>query len=123
MISPLVLKTIKDRNEKTTEEKLERNVKNMTTYALVDTKNASNVKKWEILDTVTINKEDIMDCNKIRDWYKENSGIDVNPLDLYLKMCGLQRDDYDFPYIGVTRSDTEPLLMIIVIENGEIFQP
>ena len=27
MISPLVLKTIKDRNEKTTEKKLERNVK------------------------------------------------------------------------------------------------
>jgi hypothetical protein len=45
MISPLVLKTLKDRNEKTTEEKLERNVKNMTTYALVDTKDTNNVKK------------------------------------------------------------------------------
>lgn len=124
MINPLVLQTLKNRNEKTaSNKKIERNVKNMTTYALVNTKNTNKTNEWEVLDTVTINKEDIMDCKKIRDWYKENSGTDVNPFDLYPKMCGLKRDDYDFPYIGVTKNDTDPLLMITIIENGKIFQP
>ena len=120
MISPLVLKTIKDRNEKTTEEKLERNVKNMTTYALVDTKNTNNVKQWEILDKVEINKVDLMDCIKIQKWY-ENICPNINPLALYLKMCHLQEEDYDFPYVG--KSEEECPLIITIIENGEIFQP
>lgn len=120
MINPLVLKTIKDRNEKTTEEKLEGNVKNMTTYALVDTKDTNNVKKWEILDKVEINKVDLMDCIKIQKWYK-NSCPNINPLALYLKMCHLQEEDYDFPYIG--ESGEERPLIITIIENGEIFQP
>lgn len=119
MISPLVLKTIKDHNEKTTEEKFERNVKNMTMYALVDTKDTNDVKKWEILDKVEINKVDLMDCTKIQKWYKDNCP-NINPLALYLKMCRLQEEDYDFPYIG--ESDDRPLI-ITIIENGEIFQP
>lgn len=120
MINPLVLKTIKDRNEKTIEEKLERNVKNMTTYALVDTKDTNNVKKWEILDKVEINKVDLMDCIKIQKWY-EDSCPNINPLALYLKMCHLQEEDYDFPY--VEKSEEDCPLIITIIENGEIFQP
>ena len=120
MISPLVLKTLKNRNEKTTEEKLERNVKNMTTYALVDTKDTNNVKKWEILDKVEINKIDLMDCIKIQKWY-EDSCPNINPLALYLKMCHLQEEDYDFPYVGESEEDSP--LIITIIENGEIFQP
>lgn len=120
MINPLVLKTIKDRNEKTTEEKLERNVKNMTTYALIDTKDTNDVKKWEILDKVEIDKADLMDCVKIQKWY-EDITPNINPLALYLKMCRLQEEDYDFPYIG--ESDNNRPLIITIIENGEIFQP
>ena len=121
----MFLQTLENRNEKTTNnKKIERNVKNMTTYALVNTKNTNKTNEWEVLDTVTINKEDIMDCNKIRNWYKAVSGSHINPLILYLRMCKLQKDEYDFPYIGrIRRSDTEPLLMITIIENGEIFQP
>lgn len=120
MINPLGLKTIKDRNEKTTKEKLERNVKNMITYALVDTKDTNNVKKWEILDKVEINKADLMNCTKIQKWY-EDSCPNINPLTLYLKMCHLQEEDYDFPYVGESEEDRP--LIITIIENGEIFQP
>ena len=95
----------------------------MTTYALVDTKDTNDVKKWEILDKVEIDKADLMDCVKIQKWY-EDITPNINPLILYLRMCKLQKDEYDFPYIGrIRRSDTEPLLMITIIENGEIFQP
>lgn len=121
MINPLILKTLKDRNEKTTtKEKFERNVKNMTMYALVDTKDTNNVKKWGILDKVEIDKADLMDCVKIQKWY-EDITPNINPLALYLKMCRLQEEDYDFPYIG--ESDNDRPLIITIIENGEIFQP
>jgi len=118
MVSPLVLKAIKDRNNKIT--KTERNVKSMTTYALVDTKDTNEVKKWEILDKVEIDKADVMDCVKIQKWY-EDITPNINPLALYLKMCRLQEEDYDFPYIGESEEDRP--LIITIVENGEIFQP
>ncbi len=76
----MFLQTLKNRNEKTTNnKKIERNVKNMTTYALVDTKDINDVKKWEILDKVEIDKADLMDCIKIQKWY-EDITPNINPV-------------------------------------------
>lgn len=51
----------------------------MTIYALVDTKDTNDVKKWEILDKVEIDKADLMDCVKIQKWY-EDITPNINPL-------------------------------------------